>query len=197
MFTNHPSLETIADLVEGKLMNEANATALNHLSNCAECAKTASDLQAVVGYMRSDKMEDAPSYVLSNAFNIMPRKVKVETPSLLQKIVAAISFDSLSFTPAYGVRSGATSQSRQIIFNAGERDIDVRITKQGEQFVVAGQILGECSKGRVVLKGEGNRVESELNDLCEFRLPPVKDGNYQLILVFTDLEIELPEFVVK
>jgi hypothetical protein len=196
MFSKHLSLEVIADLVEGRLSADANGRATSHLASCSDCTKRVSELDKVVGLMRSDRMEDAPANVLQRAFGIMPRKVAVETPTLIQKIVAALSFDSATFAPAYGVRSGAASQSRQMIFNAGERDVDLRITSHGNEWVIAGQILG-CAEGHVELKGENVSHKAELNELCEFRLPPVKSGSYKLNLVFEDAEIELPEIVVK
>ena len=196
MFSRHLSFEVIADLVEGRLSADANGRATSHLTSCSDCARRVSELGNVVGLMRSDKMEDAPSNVLQRAFSIMPRKVVVETPSLIQKIVAALSFDSATFTPAYGVRSGATSTSRQLIFNAGERDVDLRITSHGNEWVIAGQILG-CAEGHVELKGENVTYKAELKELCEFKLPPVKEGTYKLYLMFEDAEIELPEIVVK
>jgi hypothetical protein len=196
MFSKHLSYEVIADLVEGRLSADANGRATNHLAGCSDCTKRVSELGNVIGLMRSDKMEDAPSHILQRAFNIMPRKVVAETPSLIQKVVAALSFDSATFAPAYGVRSGTTSQSRQMIFNAGEHDIDLRITSHGNEWIIAGQILGRA-EGYVELKGMNVSLKAELNELCEFRLPPVKEGNYKLYLMFDDAEIELPEIVVK
>lgn len=197
MFSNHLSFETIADLVEGKLAADANGNAANHIKNCLDCAKIAEELGSTIGLMRSDKMEDAPDYAIKFAFNIMPRKAIAETPSLLQKIAAALSFDSATFTPAYGVRSGATAKSRQLIFNADEMEIDLRVTQQGINWVISGQILGECENGWVELTGENAKVESAINELCEFKLPPIKAGSYFLKLVIENLEIELPQIVVK
>ena len=197
MFSNHLSFETIADLVEGRLTADVNGNVVNHLKNCSDCAGTANELSNAIGLMRSDKMEDAPDYAIKRAFKIMPRKVVVETPSLLQKILAVLSFDSASSTPAYGVRSSAATKSRQLIFSANEMEIDLRITQQGNEWVISGQILGECENGRAVLTGESVKAESAINDLCEFKLPPIKEGAYSLKIFVEDTEIEIPEVVVK
>lgn len=197
MFTKHLSFEVIADMVEGKLSSDANSKATNHLTDCKICTKQANELRKTIFVMRTDKMEDAPINIIQRAINVMPRNVLLDKPSLIQKIIAAVSFDSSTFSPAYGVRSSGTATSRQLIFNAGDFDVDIRISKQTGEWVITGQILGDCKNGQVELKNEHIRVEASLNDLCEFKLPPVKEGNYQLSLLLEEAEIEFPEIVVK
>lgn len=197
MFTKHLTFEVIADLVEGRLVSDANGKANDHLMNCTDCTKQVNELRNTISLMRTDKMEDAPKNVLQNAINIMPRNVVFDKPSLFQKIVAAVSFDSSTFSPAYGVRSSGAATSRQLIFNAGSFDVDIRISKQADEWVITGQILGDYTNGKVELKNEYITVEASLNDLCEFKLPPVKEGNYIMRLLLSDAEIEFPEIVVK
>lgn len=192
MFSNHLSFETIADLVEGKLPAEANNEAAQHITNCTSCSQAVNELSRIVGLMRTDDLEDAPAHTLQRVFGLMPRRAFTENPSVLQKVLAALSFDSALSQPAYGVRSGA-SAARQIIFKAGETDIDLRIAASENRWTIAGQILGECSGGRVVLKSKYESAETTLNDLCEFKLGPVSKGSYTMRLTLSDYEIEIPE----
>ena len=56
-----------------------------------------------------------------------------EEPSLLRRVLAVLSFDSLNVAPAFGTRSGATG-SRQMLYSAEENDIDLHYS--------AGQLMG-------------------------------------------------------
>jgi hypothetical protein len=192
MFSNHLSFETIADLVEGRLSAEANGKAAQHIADCSSCSQTAKKLGHVASVMRTDDLEDAPAHALQRAFSIMPRRVIEEKPSVLHKVLAALSFDSAFSQSAYGLRSGATA-ARQIIFKAGEMDIDLRITPSENNWTIMGQILGECSGGRVELKTENESFETTLNELCEFKLGPIAAGTYTMYLISSDTEIKIPE----
>jgi len=196
VFSNHLSFETIADLVEGRLSGEANGKAQNHFNECADCASIFFLLRDVIGVMRSDKMEDAPSYALQNAFRIMPRKVLEEKPSLVQKIFAVLSFDSAVSTPAYGVRSGA-SATRQMIFNVGESDVDLRVTKIENAWTVSGQILGDITKATIIIERQNVKLETKLNESGEFKFENLEQGNYTMRLLLDESEIEIPNIDIQ
>lgn len=143
--------------------------------------------------MRSDNSSDAPRDVLAYAMNIFSRPENSQ-PSLLRRLVAALSFDSSSnLAPAFGVRAGQAT-SRQLLYSAEENDIDIRITPDGETWIVAGQVLGEdCSGGRIEIEGAGELATAELNDLCEFTLPPLPAGSYAVRLRLGSADIEIPK----
>jgi hypothetical protein len=103
-------------------------------------------------------------------------------PSLLRRVVAALSFDSMQPGLAYGVRSGQAA-ARQMLYSAGDNDLDLRVQPVGDAWVVSGQVLGACTGGRVELKGTDAEVSAVLNELCEFTLPGVAAGDYTLRLL--------------
>jgi hypothetical protein len=147
--------------------------------------------------MRADSSEDAPRDVLFNAVSLFRSRppVEAETHGLLRRLVASLSFDSGARRPAYGLRSGATSAAaRQLLFSAGDLDVDLRLSPSGEGWAVSGQLLGECAAGRAELFAdeEAPAARADLNDLCEFTLPTVPAGTYTLRLTVGDAEIEVP-----
>jgi hypothetical protein len=148
--------------------------------------------------MRTDTAPDAPRDVRAFAVSLFSRGENAGEPSLLRRIVAALSFDSTSNpAPAFGVRSGYAT-SRQLLYSAEENDIDLRITPEKENWIVAGQVLGEgCVGGRVELEGATERVEAGLNELCEFTLPPVSAGSYTLRLRLGNAEVEIPRLELR
>jgi hypothetical protein len=173
------------------------AGAHSHLSDCSACAQQLDRLGHVLELMRSDTSIDAPRDVLAYAVNIFSRPDNSE-PSLVRRLVAALSFDSNSnLAPAFGVRAGQAS-SRQLLYSAEENDIDMRITPEGETWIVAGQVLGEgCVGGRIEIEGEGELATAELNELCEFTLPALPAGSYAVRLRLGNASIEIPKLELR
>ncbi|MGH9880267.1 MAG: hypothetical protein ACRD6N_02435, partial [Pyrinomonadaceae bacterium] len=154
-------------------------------------------LQQVILLMRSDTSEDAPPDVVAYAKTIFRKRAVSGEPALLRRIVAALSFDSMNVAPAYGVRSGHAA-SRQLVYSSESHDVDLRITPQNDQWVVAGQVLGEhCARGEVKLEGETGTAVAALNELCEFTLPAVSAGSYKLLLRLADVEVEVPRLELR
>lgn len=139
--------------------------------------------------MRSDSATDAPRDVLTAAINIFSQ----EKRSPLRRIVALLTFDSRNAGPAFGMRS-LHATSRQMLYSAEGTDLDLRITVQNDECILAGQIIGPaCTAGRVEISGTAGRSEATLNEECEFTLPPIPVGVYSLTVRMLDLQIEIPE----
>jgi len=165
-----------------------------HISSCLQCTEKLEKLDQVVRLMASDRSEDPPRDIVAYAIDIFRSRAKSPPQSLKRRILAALTFDSnVAQTPAYGVRSGQ-SGSRQLIYSAGENDIDIRITPNGPMFVVSGQILrDDCVGGHVEIKGVNGSATATINELCEFTLPEVPSGDYFLRVHMADVEVDVPE----
>jgi hypothetical protein len=115
----------------------------------------------------------------------------------LRRIVATLTFDSRRAGSAHGMRSLRTA-SRQMLYSAPDTALDLRVTVQNDECVVAGQVIREgCARGFVRISGETSAVETSLNELCEFTLTSVPLGNYSLKIRLRDVEIEIPEIDLK
>lgn len=191
--STHISVETLANIAENKATSEAQETAMAHISTCLTCHDTLSQLQQLILMMRSDNTTDAPRDVLASSINIFSQ----EKRSPLRRIVALLTFDSRTAGPAFGMRS-LSSASWQMLYSAEEADLDLRVTVQNDECVLAGQVIGEgCAEGHVEISGMAGRSEARLNEVCEFTLPPVPAGNYSLTIRMLDREIEIPELELK
>jgi hypothetical protein len=191
--SQHIAFAKLADLAEGRAAEAERAASLAHLSDCSACTQQLKRLGAVLNLMSTDTAVDAPRDVRALAINLFSRRERASEPSLLRRLVAALSFDSsANLAPAFGVRSGQ-SASRQLIYSAAESDIDLRISVEAEKWIVTGQVLGDdCGGGRVEIEGEGELTTADLNELCEFTLPPVSAGSYTLRLRLANAEVEIP-----
>lgn len=195
LFSKHIPFEQLTDFA-GQQLTEADRQEVElHLSDCSECKHKLSDLERVLSLMGSDKSESAPRDVLFRAiglFGSRPQKA-----SVVKRILAVLTFDSLHEAPAFGLRSGHTDQ-RQLIYSAEDNDVDLHISSIDNKWIIAGQVLGTaCDNGEVVVEGDSVTVSSRLTDSCEFSLPAVPSGEYRLRLSLSDIEVEVPRLELR
>ena len=85
-----------------------------------------------------------------------------------------------------------------MLFSAPGADLDLRLTVQNDECVVAGQVIREgCAGAAVEISGATGAAQARLSELCEFTLPAVPVGNYSLIVKAFDIEIVIPELELK
>ncbi len=198
----HIPFARLADLAEGRLTPAEATEDRAHLDACTKCSAQAARLGHLAALMRADTSEDAPPALVADVVRMFrARKSQAEAePGILRRLVAALAFDSSSLTPAFGVRSGQAAPARQMLFSAGDLDVDLRLAQGTEGWTVSGQVLGPCESGEVELIGtDGATVaHSTLNELCEFTLlPPQPEGVYTVRLRLDGAEVEIPELSLK
>ncbi|KAB8140106.1 hypothetical protein F8S13_24990 [Chloroflexia bacterium SDU3-3] len=158
-------------------------------------AVTLAWLERVITHIRDDQSLSAPPEVVARAARLLRPLAPPRAPSLRERVSAALRFDS-RLQPAFGVRSGFAS-TRQLLFNAGMHDIDLRIAPSGGSWTISGQVLGPEGPGSVALELAGTRWEAKLNDLAEFELPPIAAGTYTLSLELEDAEIVIDRLHIE
>lgn len=140
-------------------------------------------------------LPDAPPALVHRALSLWKTELRTGVAqSLLRRIAAVLSFDSWAMpAAAAGVRSGA-AETRHLLYSAQGRDIDLRITRHGAGYSLAGQVLGPDEAGQVELApAAGGAARSTLVDaLGEFRIEGVGAGDYVLTLRLGGDEILLP-----
>jgi anti-sigma factor RsiW len=198
----HIPFARLADLAEGRLSPEEAAGERAHLADCTRCAGQAAQLGHLAALMRADTSEDAPAALVADVVRMFRarRPAAGAEPGLVRRLVAALTFDSSSLTPAFGVRSGQAAPARQLLFSAGDLDVDLRLAQGPEGWTVSGQVLGPCRGGGVELvTADGSpAARAALNEQCEFTLlPPTPDGTYALRLRLDGAEVEIPELSLK
>lgn len=207
MTPNHISFERLADMAEGRLTSAERQPENAHLAGCQHCAEELSRLERTISLMRADASTDAPRDVLFQTVQMFrARFPRRETASLVKRVMAALTFDSAQLAPTFGVRAGSqTAEARQLLFSAGDTDVDLRLASGGDGWTISGQILGECEGGRVEIEsvatsaatGAQSSARAELNELCEFTLPAVPSGSYKLRLHINGMEVEVPELQLR
>jgi len=193
--TYHIPFSQLVDYVEGDLPLDQRVDLEAHVAACSRCFRELAQLERLVGLLRTDDRQDAPSFIIDRTKELFPLRT-MPTPAsagLRSRILAALHFDSLGLAPAFGVRSGKPG-ARQLLFSTGTDEIDLRIELAGQEWTVSGQVLGESAPGgRAILQGPAGLSQTTLNELSEFTLPPVRAGTYKLVLCLADIDVELEE----
>lgn len=189
IFSPHLSFAELTELAEGHSSHSQETS--EHLASCSQCLRELESLKKTIGLMRSDTSENAPAELVAHVKSYA-RQAFTREPSLRRRIMAALSFDSFTNAPAFGVRSQAVT-ARQLIYSAEIADIEVRVTPADTEWHVTGQVLGaDCGSGDVKLESESFSASATLNELCEFSLGEVPAGAYTLSINLPDVAIETP-----
>ncbi len=188
---SHIPFEKLTDLAEGRIPTERE-NLMVHVAECSSCSADFDRLSNVINLMRSDTAADAPRDLIAHAVNMFQSRSHASEPSLLRRIVAALSFDSFTAAPAFGMRSGQ-SPVRQLLFETDEGDLDIRVESRADGLIVSGQVLGHtCAGGQVALEGVAHSAAATLNDVCEFKFSSVPAGSYSLRVSLSHVELEIP-----
>jgi len=158
------------------------------------------DIRLAEALARSRVMQDAPEAVIRRAVDLFPAKPRPAAAPApagpLRRLVAVLGFDSALLAPqAAGLRS-AGAASRQLLYSAQGRDVDLRIAAGAGGWQVSGQVLGPDASGRVELHCGAFRAEQDWNHLGEFHLDGVPAGAWRIVLRSDRWVLELPELQI-
>jgi hypothetical protein len=151
-------------------------------------------MNRIVHLMQTDESSDAPQDSVKWAKNIFRSRVAEPKKSLVQKVLAVLQVDLSPNKAVFGERSAIGSAVRQMLFEAGENSVDLRVSETKNGFDLRGQILGAGFEKSVVRIGE---FETKTNELSEFVLKSIPQGNYNLTLQNDDTEIVIENIGLK
>ncbi|HVE59247.1 MAG TPA: carboxypeptidase-like regulatory domain-containing protein [Pyrinomonadaceae bacterium] len=147
-------------------------------------------LNKIVRLMQTDNSADAPADSIEWSKNLFLSRAAEPKKSLVQKVLAVLQMDLSPDKAAFGERSASSSQIRQMLFGAGDHQIDLRIAQANKGFTVTGQVLGEDSAGaEIALFSGGKNFTVKTNELGEFRFENISKDKYTLSLTFKGKEI--------
>ncbi|MCY7374706.1 MAG: hypothetical protein LH472_01880 [Pyrinomonadaceae bacterium] len=150
-------------------------------------------INQIINLLQTDDSADAPPDAIRWAKNLFLTRVAAPKKSIVQRVLAVLQMDLSPNKAAFGERSASASQARQMLFQAGENALDIRIAETEKGFSLHGQILGESFANAKVQIGE---FETTANETCEFKFAEIPNGKYNLIarggekeIVVEDLEL--------
>ena len=152
----------------------------------------------IVRRMTDDKALDAPADAIKYAKNLYRMRVAQPDASIIRRVLAVIKMDLAPNRAAFGERSAAGGQARQILIESGNNAVDIRITVSGKKFEIRGQVLGGgFENGEVVIVGSEKTYRANLGLLSEFDLSNVLAGEYSLAIRNETAEIFVEQIILK
>lgn len=147
-------------------------------------------INRIIYLMQKDDSTDAPADSVRWVKNLFRSYPATSQKSLVQKILAVLQVDFEPHRTIPGERSATASPERQMLFTAGNYQVDLRITKTKKVFSLKGQILGEgFAEVTVQLQGAGKKFTTETNKICEFAFENIEKGVYDLKVLGNNQEI--------
>jgi len=150
-------------------------------------------LEHIIRRMQADNAIDAPAELTKFAKGLYRTRVVEPTPSLFKRIAAVLSVDLAPGRAAFGERSASGSQARQMLFEAGDNAVDLRVTAAGKAFDIRGQILGDgFENGSVEIAGQKIEIENGA-----FALKNIAAGEYSLTAQGGEQEIFIEKIILS
>lgn len=195
IFQHHLPFSLIADIAEGR--SDPDSDARSHLDACPGCVADLAWLTHTVVTLRADTSEEPAARAVADVKALF--RARAPRPAFpLGTLDALLRFDSARAVPAFGLRSGGTTE-RQLIFSAGPYDVDLRIAPAGDRCSVAGQLLGNIpgARGQAEILGSADADRAKLSPESEFAFRPLRPGMYSLTIRFDEQAIGLRNVEIR
>ncbi|HSD85461.1 MAG TPA: hypothetical protein VLG46_16485 [Anaerolineae bacterium] len=210
MMTHHIPFAILIEYQERTLsISEQEAVEAHLAEPCPMCQKNlqhAAELLAT--FAQPDETVAPPEAVVERAVGAFPNRSQVvgafpSRPSIvsLPRIIASLLFDNFKQAPLAAVRGAA--RSRQLLFTAGEMDIDLQITSERHEATLLGQVLNnqptERALSPTVRLYRGGEVihTSAPDEQGQFAFRAVVPGVYDLGVMLAQQEIMLEGLELK
>lgn len=190
----HVNAEKLMEYMDGQLTEETKAMIDSHLSHCSGCLETSNELQEFMIWLQSDSSYEPPAEALDWGVNLFQPMIqpKESAGGKIRKIVASLVFDTFDEPATVGVRR-VGAPPRQLLFRAGDVDVDVKIEamETNDRISLVGQVLSNTEKffdnTPVKLESHGLvRYKTLTNFVGEFVFDEVPKDTYHL-------SVDLPE----
>lgn len=154
-------------------------------------------LDHIIRRMANDNSVNAPADVITYAKNLYRTRSAAAQPSAFRRIMAILQLDLAPNKAAFGERSVSGIEARQMLFEAGDNAVDLRINTGGEKFLIRGQILGGgFDSGEAELANDDLKVRVKLDANGGFTFTGLGTGEYGLTIQNTDTEIVFEKIIL-
>ncbi|PYS56018.1 MAG: hypothetical protein DMG13_01360 [Acidobacteria bacterium] len=188
----HITNENLIDYMDGRASVDEMSTVESHLMNCGECEELKQEFHSLMTRLQEDSSFEPPAELLQWGVNLFQPVIRPQTAGGLRKIIASLVFDTYDQPLLAGVR-GVGAPPRQLLFRAGDVDVDVKIESMeaNDRITLVGQVLSSATKffdnTPVKLESHGIvRYRTRTNVVGEFSFDEVPKDTYHL-------SVDLPE----
>lgn len=189
MFARHVPYEQLVAYVEQSTTPDATTTIDQHLASCAYCTREVAQITRLLTMLETS-LETPPATAVRGVIDLV--RPAPAAPSWGERLVALLKVDSSQGGLVYGLRAGQ-AVGRQLLYSAGDYEIDLRLRPDFNQVMLDGQVLGAVEAGQVQLQSDQHSTSAPINALGEFSLRAIPHGTYTLTLRFDASEIQVEE----
>jgi hypothetical protein len=188
----HLSVENLMSYVDGQTAPTEKPAIEQHLNSCSECLELRQELQNLVSQLQNDSINEPPSHLVQWGIDLFQPVMQPSSGGRIRKIIAALVFDTFEQPALAGIRR-VGAPPRQLLFRAGDVDVDVKIEslEANDRITLVGQVLSSGAKffdnTPVKLESHGIvRYKTRTNIVGEFSFDLVPKDTYHL-------SVDLPE----
>jgi hypothetical protein len=177
--------------MDGSLSDAEKVAFDTHLTSCTDCSGLKQEMQSLVVKLTEDAAFEPPDELVQWGIHLFQPIMQPE-PSGLPRFIASLVFDTFEQPMFAGIRR-VGAPPRQLLFRAGEVDVDVKIESMeaNDRITLVGQVLSAGAKffdnTPVKLESHGIvRYRTKTNVVGEFTFDEVPKDTYHL-------SVDLPE----
>src|SRR5687768_4319488 len=122
----HVSVEGLMESIDGTISDDRKLAVENHVTQCHQCGELRHDLSTMVLQLQQDAAFEPPPELVQWGVSLFQPLLQPAETGKLKKIIAALVFDTYDQPMLAGVRRVGASP-RQLLFRAGDVDVDVKI----------------------------------------------------------------------
>jgi hypothetical protein len=178
--------------IDGRTAGTDKPGVEQHLASCNDCDGLRLELETMISDLRKDSVNEPPAQVVENGIHLFQPVVQNSVGGKIRKIIATLVFDTFDQPAMAGIRR-VGAPPRQLLFRAGDVDVDVKIESMeaNDRITLVGQVLSNDSKffdnTPVKLESHGIvRYKTRTNLVGEFSFDEVPKDTYHL-------SVDLPE----
>ena len=155
------------------------------------------NFERIITLMMNDRSEDAPADARKYVKNLFRTRAAEPQPSMLRRIIGVLAMDLAPAKAAFGERSAAGAEARQMMFDADENAVDMRVSAAAAGFDIRGQILGSGFENcDAEISGDSVSIRIQIDSNGGFAFTGLKAGTYSLTIKGTASDIVIEKFTL-
>src|SRR5438552_9620196 len=182
----HTSTDNLINYIHGQSSDVEKLTVETHLMSCRKCTEQNQEFRGLISLLQEDSAFEPPTELVQWGVNLFQPIMRPQetTRGGVRKIIASLIFDTFDQPALAGVRRVGVPP-RQLLFRAGDVDVDVKIESMeaNDRITLAGQVLSNTAKffdnTSVKLEAQGAvRYKTLTNPVGEFTFDEVPKDTY-------------------
>jgi hypothetical protein len=185
------------EYIDGRMLSGPREEVAGHLSECSACVELKQEFEQLVFQLQQDAAFEPPPELVQWGMNLFQPMLRPSTGQRIRRIIASLVMDTFDEPLPAGVRRAGVPP-RQLVFRAGDVDVDVRIesTENNDRISLVGQVLSNTEKflDNTPVKLESNgvvRYRTVTNLVGEFSFEELPKDTYHLSVDVPEGQITL------